>query len=223
MSCPNCNSSNLNVDGRCSCGYSFSNVQTVASGVSEYDGPLYLFISKKRLILMSILSLGLYETYWIYKNWSFVKKRMKSDIQPFWRGIFGIFYCHGLLKTIHDDPELNKIESPQFSPSTLATWWVITNILGNLVNRATNKIDNIGLQLFGLFITVLTSLTCMFFLPVQEYINEVHERLGYTEKYDFWSSGHIVCLVLGVIAWMIILGCIFLAYLWAILHGSGLI
>ena len=53
--------------------------------------PLFLHVPVSRVIAMSIVSMGLYNAYWIYKNYRYVKERERSRIWPFWRGIFGFF------------------------------------------------------------------------------------------------------------------------------------
>ena len=91
----------------------------------------YLYISPFRLIFMSIFSFGIYEIYWIYKNWRYAKERDGLDIMPFWRGWFGIFHCHSLMRFIHMDKVLNRWETPTFKPGLLATIWVIMQVLAN--------------------------------------------------------------------------------------------
>src|SRR5690625_4658746 len=41
-----------------------------------------------KFILLSLATLGLYELYWFYRGWSFVKRSEKSRIMPFWRTVF---------------------------------------------------------------------------------------------------------------------------------------
>ena len=50
------------------------------AAVAPGPEPLFLFIPVWRLILMSILTSGIYEAYWIYKNWKFVKMRDGLEI-----------------------------------------------------------------------------------------------------------------------------------------------
>ena len=87
----------------------------------EQPTPLFLHISVARLILMSIVSFSVYEAYWIYKNWRYVKERDNLAIRPFWRGFFGVFHCHSLLRRIHEDQEARSVQLPAFSPGGLAT------------------------------------------------------------------------------------------------------
>lgn len=159
-------------------------------------GPLFLYIPASRLIWLSILSFSLYEAYWIYKNWRYIKERDGLNIKPFWRGIFGIFFCHALLRRIHGDREARAVEAPSFSPGALATGWIVLIIVANLVSRA----PSIAASMFAAFIP---SFLC--FVPVQNYINSVSEKRNPGQTYYGWSSGHIVCLVLGILVWALLL------------------
>jgi hypothetical protein len=103
----------------------------------EQATPLFLYIPVSRLIFMSIVSFSVYEVYWIYKNWRYVKERDNLDISPFWRGWFGIFYCHSLLRRIHEDKEARSLQMPLFSPNGLATGWVLLTIVSYLYGRHT--------------------------------------------------------------------------------------
>jgi hypothetical protein len=162
----------------------------------ETTGALFLYIPIPRLILLSIASLGIYEAYWIYKNWRFVKERDRLDIRPFWRGMFGVFFCHSLLKRIHADEETCAVLVPSFWPGGLATGWVILIILGNLIGRAP-----------GIGATIIAGImpSYLFLAPVQKYINSVTERRSPRASYYSWSLGHFVCLGIGVLVWIVLL------------------
>lgn len=163
---------------------------------AQSDKPLFLYISSARLILLSIASMSLYEAYWIYKNWRYIKERDGLEIKPFWRGVFGIFYCHSLLRRIHEDNDARAVQEPTFSASGLATGWVILMIIANIVGRA----PSIAASIIAAFIP---SFLCL--VPVQNYINSVTEKRNPGQKVYGWSSGHIVCLVIGLIIWALLL------------------
>jgi len=158
--------------------------------------PLFLRIPVARLILLSIVSFSLYEAYWLYKNWQYVKQRDNLNIRPFWRGLFGAFFCHKLLRRIHEDQEARTFQVPSFSPGTLATWWVVLVILSSILAR----IPGLTASFVAAFVP---SFLC--FVPVQVYVNAVSERRNPGEPNHPWSSGHIVCLVLGVVCWGVML------------------
>jgi hypothetical protein len=158
--------------------------------------PLFLHIPVTRLILMSIVSFSLYEAYWMYRNWRYVKERDNLTIRPFWRGVFGIFYCHGLLRRIHEDKEARSLQVPSFSPGGLATGWVVLEIISTVLSRA----PGITVSMVAAFIP-----SYLFLVPVQNYVNSVAERGSPGQPYYRWSWGHIVCLVTGVIIWALLL------------------
>jgi len=163
----------------------------------------FLHIPVSRLIVMSILSCGLYEVYWIYKNWRYLKDRDGLNIMPFWRGWFGIFHCHSLLRTIHQDRELTQVEQPDFSPSALATGWVLLWIAANLIGQAPSALASI-------ISFLVPSFLCL--MPVQNYINRVNLKKNPNAPHAKWSTGHTVCLIFGVIIWLLTLSSIGVEY-----------
>ena len=66
------------------------------------EAPLYHHVSMTRFIVYSICSLGLYELFWAYRNWKFIKERDRSGIMPFWRSVFLPLWCYSLTKDIAD-------------------------------------------------------------------------------------------------------------------------
>jgi len=62
----------------------------------------YHHVSALKFIIYSICSFGLYELFWFYKNWCYIRDRDGSSIMPFWRAFFGIIWCYPLAKDIGD-------------------------------------------------------------------------------------------------------------------------
>ena len=74
--------------------------------------PRYFLTSPGKFIAMSLCTFGLYEIFWSYKNWRFVKDRDSSAIMPFWRAMFFPLWHYSLLT------ELNKtLKSKNLSSS----------------------------------------------------------------------------------------------------------
>ncbi len=169
----------------------------VSSRVSERPRartpePQFLRIPIARLVVLSILSCGIYEAYWIYEHWAYFKRRDRLKISPFWRGAFCVFFCHSLLKRIHTDAELRSVQVPSFSPGRLATGWIVVMIVANLIGRAPGATTTL--------ISLLVP-SCLFFVPVQLYINSASHQRDPAQPYHSWSFGHFVCLVLGLAIW----------------------
>ena len=156
------------------------------------QGPPFLRIPVARLIVLSILSCGIYEAYWIYEHWAYLKRRDRLKISPLWRGAFCVFYCHSLFKRIHTDAALRAAQQPSFSPGRLAAGWIVAILTANLVDLAP-----------GAIATLVSSLipSYLFFVPVQNYINSATHELDPAQPYRGWTFGHVFCLVLGLAIW----------------------
>jgi hypothetical protein len=164
----------------------------------DFKGPMYLYIPVGRLVFMSLLSLGAYEAYWIYKNWRYLKERDGLKINPVLRGIFGIFFCHSLLKTIRNDERANAVRKAGFSAYGLATGWVVVVLIGSLLGR----IPAPGFSLLGMLVSLPSFI---FFLPVQLYINDLNGAFVPQPVYYKWSVGHTACLVFGIVFWPLVI------------------
>ena len=192
MYCANCGSANPDDANFCAaCG-------TARRSSLFYPlEPLFLHISVTKLILMSVASLGLYEAYWIYKNWKYINEREGLGIHPFWRGWFGIFFCHSLLQRIKENEAAGMLTESSFSVQ-LATGWVILTVLSSFIRPF------VFLPGFlGIFPFVMPSY--LFLVPVQKYINSVTEKRSSGASFYGWSAGHTVCLVWGLPAWVLII------------------
>lgn len=44
--------------------------------------------SALKAIFISVISFGLFDFIWIYKNWQAIRSRTRSEISPFWRTVF---------------------------------------------------------------------------------------------------------------------------------------
>lgn len=172
--------------------------ESTRSAAMPSSDAMFLYIPTGRLIGMSIATLGLYQAYWVYRNWRFLKDRDGLSIQPFWRGIFGVFFISSLLNKIKTDTAAIRIQPASFSPGGLAAGWIVLIILGNLLGRA----PAVGANIFGIILSV-SAVFCI--LPVQQYINALNESLPTRPAYYGWSTGHIVCLVVGIILWLLVM------------------
>ncbi len=159
---------------------------------TQSDEPLFLYISPARLIFLSIVSLSLYEAYWIYKNWRYIKERDGLNIKPIWRGIFGVFFCHSLLRRIYEDKYAREFQEPTFSVGGFSTGWVILVMFSNILSR----LPSIEASIISAFIP-----SFLFLVPVQNYINSVTKKRNPFQNFYGWSWGHIVCLFIGLIFW----------------------
>ena len=58
---------------------------------------VYYPVSLSKFIVLSLLTCGIYDLFWFYKNWRFVRDRDNSTIMPFWRALFSPLWCAALM------------------------------------------------------------------------------------------------------------------------------
>ena len=86
------------------------------------------------LVLLSILTVGLYPIYWFYRHWSVQKRARRLPIWPAARGLFSIFFVHRLFLTI-DRAARASGTSPRWNPDSQATTYVGLVIASRLIGR----------------------------------------------------------------------------------------
>lgn len=91
----------------------------------------YFGVSKPKLVVLSLVTFGLYEIYWFYKNWMLVKIRTGQNIRPFWRAVFSVFFCYSLFKSVKQSA--NSLGIPcQMSPGLLACAYILLSAMWDL-------------------------------------------------------------------------------------------
>lgn len=79
--------------------------EQLMSGMASPAPAAYYPVSRTKFVLLAVLTLGLYEIYWFYKNWAYVRIREQSNIWPLARGIFaGLWYVPFLLDVNRHSP-----------------------------------------------------------------------------------------------------------------------
>ena len=139
----------------------------------------YFPVSGLKLAIMSVCTLGLYEIYWFYKNWCLVKERDDIVIHPLLRVIFPVIFCYSLFSRIQETGE----EHDQVSLATgfLATGWIVARLLANLPAPY----------------WMLTLLTFVFLLPVQNMVNRINQDCDPTHDQNRHFSGLNMATVLA--------------------------
>jgi len=74
----------------------------VAEGARR-DGLTWFSVSVPKLLVMSVLTLGLYRWYWFYKNWCVVRDQRGESVSPFWRSVFFVFFAYSLFSRVQVD------------------------------------------------------------------------------------------------------------------------
>ncbi len=64
------------------------------------DKVIFYPVDPTKFLVLSVLTLGIFPLYWMYKCWQFVKKRDQSTIMPVARAIFSFVWFYPLAKQI---------------------------------------------------------------------------------------------------------------------------
>ncbi len=78
-----------------------------AGNAANVEG--YYAVGSLKLIVMSLCTLGLFELYWFYKNFAYIKRRLELDIWPVWRAIFAPLWGSSLAAYVQAQREENDL------------------------------------------------------------------------------------------------------------------
>jgi len=65
----------------------------------------YYFVGRKKLIIMSLATLGVFTAYWCYRNWMVIKNNENLDIWPIARAVFSPVFAYSLAKHLGEQYE----------------------------------------------------------------------------------------------------------------------
>ncbi|MBI3289772.1 zinc ribbon domain-containing protein [Candidatus Microgenomates bacterium] len=153
------------------------------------NSPLAIDVSK--LLVMSFLTFGIYEIYWFYKQWKFVKNTKTLEITPWARALFAPLFAYQLFKHVFD---LSKDKNGK------AGWLAIGYFI--FVGLSWKLPDPWWLLSLG---------NVAFLIPIQNAMNEYlsRETLG-IEINSSYSPKEIAILVIGgLVTAPIIIGALF--------------
>ena len=153
----------------------------------------FLAVPTGRLIFLSVITMGFYQLYWLYKNWQAIRKADQSKISPFWRTMFIPFFCHGFFKRILDEARQLGYQAV-YNPWTLAIVYIIL-LVGGHGRARTPEMARIRD-----FLDIITGLLVFIpALPVQRAINYYHEQAAGTPLRTRFTAGEMTMVVAGVI------------------------
>ncbi|GHB72376.1 hypothetical protein GCM10008107_22180 [Psychrosphaera saromensis] len=144
----------------------------------QFDGVVFFPISIVKFLVLSTLTMGLFNVYWMYRNWLAIKTAHKLHIMPIVRGWFIIIWFYPFMAHLIDDSKKRFGDNramPVYAAILLAVGYVVMSIIDVYVD------SNYG------YITFF--LTPLLFLPSLAYINKVNEKE--TQAYNYNSTWRI--------------------------------
>ncbi len=146
---------------------------------------IFFQVSKTKLVVLSVVTFGIYEVYWFYKNWKFLKETQDLKILPFLRALFSYIFFYSLFKRIQEYAKENNVRT-EYSPG----WLTAGYILLSMTYKSPEPF------------WCLTILTVLTLLPARSVIDDLNAKLNPTEKINSRFSGwNVVTIIFGVILW----------------------
>lgn len=169
----------------------------VDSGVPlDQTYPLFYNMPAKRLLFIQIITLGMFEMYWFYKQWEYLRASKKGSRLSYWRAMmFFIFLAYVVFRKIETDRDLNKAAYPPWRAYQLALiWYLVVPAL------SFNPLGSVAWLVGPLSLLSIVMLTSLVLVPVQSYINKANDRMG--RPLSKPSFGYYFTIILSVGVWV---------------------
>jgi hypothetical protein len=150
------------------------------------DGPAFFTVSRTKLIVMSTMTLTLYQVYWFYKNWACLRAR-GARVLPLVRAIFSVLFCYSLFDRVRK--RRRELDGTELQAGLLALGWIVLTVLSNF----SDSMLRLAYANWLVVVTLLGSyLSVAFLIPVQDAVNEINraERpdLGANDQFTVWNA-----------------------------------
>ena len=190
-----------------------------AGPIPQYavSAPTY-YLSPTRILLMSVLTYGLYLFYWFYLTWKHYRDHTRTEIFPVWHALALFVPIYGLFRTHAHVRSFKELMLAAGLPSTLSTGWAVVLVAISWV------LDGISFNVSGGFATVQEvsqktalaialldvisiAIVAGLLLQVQGNLNRYWANQGSgTLKSARIGVGEVILAVLGILAWANTLG-----------------
>lgn len=154
--------------------------------------PAPVIIKPLYFIILSVVTMGIYQIWWLYKSWRFFKEKEDLDIYPAARAIFSIFFIKQLFDKISDYATEKGLDVNYNSTNRLVAIVVL-----NITSRLPQPFWLISVFSFVPFIDVVKTFNYYF----------TQDFEGSDE--DTFSGKRILLIVLGLVLWCAILASLF--------------
>ena len=172
---------------------------------TEREGSVLFFHrSPTTVFWLSLLSLNLYNIYWVYRHWRNINKSSGQKYHAFWRAIFQVFFIHSLIKTIVGAAKEHRNSPWRGSVGWTSAAYIVAVFIGNATSKVTTKSQDEEL-IYWIFAIILTVLVAAISRAVQQTANYHNEEVV-GKDYNFRNTylgklyaGEVVLSVIGVI------------------------
>ena len=162
----------------------------ITNDVANIEKLEYQRISVGHFVILSIVTFGLYELWWIYKTWQFFQDKEHTDIKPGLRALFSIIFLIPLFNKIKKlaDKDAN---TKNYSSVLLFLGYFIVSLLSLLPDP---------------YFLIATFSIAFLIIPFKtlNYAVDYSEDVKVIDKNKF-SIRQIILLILGGFIWVLYL------------------
>ena len=186
----------------------------VSGPVAQEVAPvLNYYLSANRILLMSVLSYGLYLLYWFYLTWKHYRDHTHAEAFPVWHAltlfvpIYGLFRTHAHMrsyKELMNNSGVTNTINPEWAVGLLAITW----LLGIITNFLSGGFD-LSKEISQQTAIVITFLDVISVVIVARLLLHVQGNLN-----RYWSGvnnlrvgsaaigvGEVILALIGVLLW----------------------
>lgn len=156
---------------------------------SEYNRKPQTFlypVSFTKVLVLSLLTLGFYPSYWMYRQWQAVKERTGESLSPFIRAVFGVLWFIPLWLRIREiDNHQMKLSFPKLLSVILALMMYVLFWIAAWVSY------------YDYYWLITPAIMAIALLPMVAAINSVNKE--HAEEFAFnnrWLPRHLAMLAL---------------------------
>ncbi len=181
-----------------------ADLSKASDGGSNGDDAFYV-ISMAKLTTLFFITLGIYQIFWWYKNWSNYKDLCRyndsadRNIWPIPRAIFSVFFVHSLFHRVEDYAE-TKSRALNWKIDTTATMMVLLLIASGICSQLSSK--GLGSPYTDLGWMLLLVPLYFSFRKAQQNINTAcgdPQGLGNSK----FTVANWIWIVLGILFWLL--------------------
>lgn len=167
---------------------------------SERKADSFYVVSKTKLSVLYLATLGWYVIYWFLVNWRNYRNATGQKVMPVPRAIFCIFFTHSLFNRVDSNLKSKNLEF-DWSPNLLATIFVVLLIAMNVIDRLAFK--GIGSPITDFISLVILPFALLVLLKAQEAINLSQDDKHGSSNRRFTAYNYL-WILLGSVFWLLI-------------------
>ena len=150
--------------------------------------------SKTKLIVMSTLTLTLYQLVWFFMNWRHIQRK-GANVLPFVRSLFAVIFCYALFDRVRWYRK--DLPSSSLQAGLLALGFIVVTIVSAIYDRVSERVaDPLGPLLISL---IASYASVLFLLPVQTAIDTINrEEVPDHDRNDRFTVWNWLWMAIGV-------------------------